>query len=179
MSSGLDSSVTIESISSSVGLRSLPQLIELMRDAVDHGASIGFLPPLTDSQAASFWDGVLKEISSGRRIVLVARKDGEIVGSVQLLLADRENAPHRAEVQKLFVHTSHRGNGYARSLMVAIEEEAKRVWRRLLVLDTNSGSAAEKLYHSLGYQFVGSVPEYSLQADRTYAATSIFCKLLG
>ena len=50
--------------------------------------------------------------------------------------------------------------------------------RTLLTLDTNRGGAAEQLYLSLGYTFVGFIPNYSVQFDGSPEATAVFYKEL-
>jgi GNAT superfamily N-acetyltransferase len=168
--------MTIDALTPQTASRYVEQLIDLMRDAVDGGASIGFLPPLTDTMALSYWQGVIRELGTGNRVLLVGIVDEHVVGSVQLQLANQPNAEHRAEVQKLFVHSKHRGKGYAKALLVRVEEEASRLGRKLLVLDVKAGEPAEALYASHGWRSAGSVPAYSRQADGTLADTTIFFK---
>ena len=92
----------------------LGQLIEQLRDVVDGGAAVGFLPPLSEAEARSYWAGVVAEVERGSRVLLAARQGDDVVGSVQLELSARPNGRHRAEVQKLLVHTRARGQGIAR-----------------------------------------------------------------
>ena len=156
----------------------LPQLAALLQDAVDSGASVGFLPPLTSGMAEDYWAGALKEVAQGSRILLVATEAGEIMGAAQLELATRQNALHRAEVQKLFVHRRFRNRGIARSLMSAVESAAREAGRTLLVLDTQRGSAAEQLYAKYGYTRAGIVPQYALSVDGKLHDTVLFYRLL-
>ncbi len=91
----------------------LSDLISLLQDAVASGASVGFLPPLDDEQARDYWQTVCGEVAQGTVILLVAREQGQVVGSVQLALATKPNALHRAEVQKLFVLQTQRRRALA------------------------------------------------------------------
>ena len=156
----------------------LPQLIALLQDAVDGGASVGFLPPLAYEVAEDYWDGVLRGMAGGSRILFVASEAGEAMGAVQLELATRQNALHRAEVQKLFVHRRFRNRGIARSLMSAVESAARKAGRTLLALDTQRGSAAERLYEKYGYTRAGIIPQYALGADGVLHDTVLFYRLL-
>lgn len=133
----------------------------LLRDSVDHGASIGYLLPLEEAVVAEFWQRMFAEVAGGERILLVAEHGGAIVGSAQLALCMKPNGRHRAEVQKVLVHSAHRRRGLARELMAAIEAQAAQLSRTLLTLDTETGSAAETLYEKLGYRRVGVVPNYA------------------
>ncbi len=137
----------IERLSEEQAKEILPHLVELLQDSVECGASVGFMPPLLLDSAEEFWLEIFREITEGKRILLVSSDEaGEITGAVQLALAAKENDLHRAEVQKLLVHTRFRNRGIAGSLMCAVENIGRKEGRTLLVLDTEQGSAAEKLY---------------------------------
>jgi acetyltransferase len=154
-------------------------LIELLRDSVEGGASVGFLLPFSRETAGAYWQDVLRELESPYRVILVATTEqGEVAGSVQLALAQKENGRHRAEVQKLLVHRRYRNQGLGRRLMEAIEREAQQRGITLLVLDTIEGELAEQLYLKLGYVRVGEIPNYASFPDGRLRATVIFYKQL-
>ena len=159
--------------------RWLPQLIGLLQDAVDSGASVGFLAPLCDDQAQQYWTKVFAQVGDGTRIVLAAVRNGAIVGSVQLDLASMPNASHRAEVQKLLVLRPWRRQGTGEVLMTAVEETARQAGRQLLVLDTRLGDAAERLYARMGYRRVGVIPKFALNSAGGMDATVIFYRDLS
>ncbi len=154
--------------------RWLPQLVNLLQDAVDSGASVGFLAPLSDADATQYWTKLFTQISQQGYIVLVAVHEGMIVGSVQLELASMPNARHRAEVQKLLVLRTWRRQGLGHALMTAIEQTARQMGRGLLILDTRLGDAAERLYARMGYTRVGVIPKFALSSAGTLDATVIF-----
>ncbi len=152
----------------------LPQLIVLLQDAVNGGASVGFLAPLSDADACQYWTEVIFEVGRQRRIVLAAVQQDQVVGSVQLALGIMPNALHRAEVQKLLVRRSHRRHGIGQVLMTAVEEAAHQVGRHLLVLDTRLGDDAQRLYARMGYLQVGVIPQFARSSTGTLDATVIF-----
>lgn len=156
----------------------LPKLTALLQDAVASGASIGFLQPLTHEDAVNYWREVVTALESPHRILLIAKIDDSIVGTVQLDLASRPNGSHRAEVAKLMVHTSHRGQGIGQALMNAIEQEAKLAKRTTLILDTRKGDPSERLYSKLGYIRAGTIPEYARSTDGSLHTTVFMYKLL-
>ena len=156
----------------------LPQLVALLQDSVHSGSSVGFLPPLTSAAAQEYWFETLNEVTQGKRLLLVSSEAGDVTGAVQLGLAAKQNGLHRAEVQKLIVHTRFRHRGIARALMGAVEAAARKAGRTLLVLDTEQGSVAEQLYEKCGYTRAGVIPEYALSADRSLITTVIFYKLI-
>ncbi len=153
----------------------------LLRDAVEHGASIGFVLPLPEAEVSAYWQKVAAEAGAGARLVVAAwAEDGRLAGSVQVALESRANGRHRAEVQKLMVLASDRGRGIGSELMRRAEKEAAARGRRLLFLDTSEGEAgARRFYKRLGYVYVGGIPEYAADPDGTYSANAIFYKRLG
>lgn len=168
----------IETIIPEQGQVLLPELITLLQDAVASRASVGFLPPLKEEEARDYWISVLEEIAQQKRVLLIASHSKQIVGAVQLELAAKPNARHRAEVQKLFVLQHERKRGIGRLLMEAIEPIARELGRTLLVLDTRFGDNAERLYRKLDYREVGIIPSYAQNAAGMLDATIIFYKLL-
>lgn len=156
----------------------VPQLAALLRDSVESGSSVGFLPPVSDETAESFWLETLREMAEGRRVLLASFDGGEVTGTAQLALATKQNGLHRAEVQKVIVHTRARNRGVARALMEALETEARAEGRTLLVLDTELGCPAERLYERCGYTRAGVIPQFALKTDRTLVSTVVFYKLL-
>lgn len=170
--------MNIQRLHSESAIRLLPKLASLLQDAVASGASIGFLPPLTHEEAITYWQEVVIALKSPLRILLIAKIDDAIVGTVQLDMASRPNGSHRAEIAKLIVHTSHRGQGIGQALMNAIEAEAKQAGRTTLILDTREGDPSERLYSKLGYTRVGTIPEYARSTDGTLHTTVFMYKLL-
>jgi GNAT superfamily N-acetyltransferase len=172
-------SLDIESLTATGVDARHPALVALLRDAVDSGASIGFLPPVAEPEAQAYWRTVAAAIEEGSRVVLAAH-DGEfgLVGSAQLDLAMRANARHRAEVSKVMVHRRARRRGIGRALMLALEEHAWRLRRTTLVLDTRQGDPSEALYRQLGWTFAGAIPRYARSATGDLHATALYYKLL-
>ncbi len=168
----------IERLTAAEALTLLPDLIALLRDAVSGGASVGFVLPLSDGVAEKFWRGVIAQVADGSRILLVSRKDGVVIGSVQLDLCTKPNGRHRAEVQKLLVHTSARRQGLGARLMQAVESEAQADRRSLLVLDTEPGRPADTMYRKMGWQVGGEIPDYALDPEGEPHPTVLFYKRL-
>lgn len=153
-------------------------LVSLLLDSVRGGASIGFLLPITEEEATEYWREVENSLKGPCRIMLVAKMDERIVGSVQLDVASRPNGSHRAEVIKLMVHSSCRNRGIGQALLQAIEEEAHKAQRTTLVLDTREGDPSERLYLKMGFVRAGTIPEYARSTDGSLHATVILYKLL-
>jgi len=153
----------------------------LLQDAVAGGASLGFWHPLDTADARSYWRSVFAGLDTGERRLLVALRDDAddaVVGSAQLAFTLRPNAARRAEAQKVIVHRSERRQGIGWALMRSLERMARDAGRTLITLDTQTGSDAERLYRALGYQWVGVIPGWTLEADGTDGSTTIFYKSL-
>jgi ribosomal protein S18 acetylase RimI-like enzyme len=170
--------LTIRIMSRGDVLGRLSELMELLRDAVDGGASVGFLPPLTTQEAQAYWETILGELDTGARILLGAFQGETLVGAVQLELALRANGRHRAEVQKFMVFSTARRQGVAQALMEALEEEARREGRSLLILDTRQGDPSEALYRKLGYTVAGVIPQFARSANGELHPTVFLYKLV-
>ncbi len=175
----MESILTIERLTPDSAQSLLPDLARLLQDAVDGGASVGFLPPLDRAEAEGYWRGVCDALLTPYRILLVARQADALVGTVQLGLASFPNGAHRAEVMKLLVHSAYRRNGVGRRRMAAVEAEARRAGRTTLVLDTLEGDPAGQLYTALGYQRAGAIPEYAAIGDGSLQPTVVYYKLLA
>ena len=156
----------------------LPGLATLLTDAVNTGASLGFWMPMSQADAVLYWREVLQDMVHDRLVLIVAEDGGEVVGSVQLLLSDRQNGHHRAEIRKLMVRGSHRGHRLGRALLAAAHVEASFRGRRLLILDTRTGDAGERLYESMGYTRAGEIPGFTIEPDGARHGTTLFYHVL-
>ena len=154
-------------------------LCDVLIDCVGGGASVSFMAPLAPEKAEAFWLGVRERVAAGTSEVLVAELDGKVAGTVQLVMATPENQPHRADIAKMLVHRRARRRGVGRALMRAVEDLARTRERTLLVLDTVTGSDAERLYKALDWIIVGPVPNYALFPDGRPCSTTIFYKQLA
>jgi GNAT superfamily N-acetyltransferase len=156
-------------------------LADVLLDCVESGSSVGFLHPLPRAKAVAFWENVLASAARGERIVLVAEEveSGMIVGTVQVVLAMPENQPHRADIAKMQVHRRARRRGLGAALMRAAEAAAREAGKTLLVLDTVTGSDAERLYARLGWQRCGVIPGYALWPNGGLCSTTVFYRELA
>jgi GNAT superfamily N-acetyltransferase len=161
-----------------IGDREIQGLSDVLIDCVEGGASVSFMLPMSRPKAEAFWRTVAASVARGERLVLVAEDDaGVIVGSVQVILAQPENQPHRGDLAKMLVHRRARRRGIGAALLAAAERSALSSGKTLLVLDTASGDA-ERLYARQGWQRCGQIPNYALWPDGTPCATTIFFKFL-
>jgi GNAT superfamily N-acetyltransferase len=153
-------------------------LAEVLIDCVDGGASVSFISPLSHQRAAAFWRRVADGVAAGQRVLLIAEDTEGICGTVQLIFAEPENQPHRADLAKMLVHRRARRQGLGAALVRAAEATARDCGKTLLVLDTVTGGDAERLYERLGWSRVGVIPGYALFPRGGICSTTYFYRKL-
>ncbi|WP_347702513.1 GNAT family N-acetyltransferase [Nonomuraea sp. B12E4] len=158
---------------------SIDDLAALLVDAVDSGASVGFLTPFGHAEAAAWWRAQARAVADGRLMVWVSRDGSGVHATVSLALAAKPNARHRAEIVKLMVHRDARGRGLSRALLATAERAALAAGADLLLLDTETGSTAEHVYLTGGWTRYGIVPDYAGSPDGTLQDCSFFYKRLS
>jgi GNAT superfamily N-acetyltransferase len=169
----------IISLKAPVADAALDQLAEVLVDCVEGGASVSFMAPFSHGEALAFFRKIAASVAAGDTVLLAAKLDDKIVGTVQLGLDTPPNQPHRADIKKMLVHRSARGHGIGAALMREVEEEARRRGRWLLVLDTVPGENGHRLYLRAGWTQTGLVPDYALFPDGRLCDTAIMWKRLA
>jgi len=149
-------------------------LADVLIDCVEGGASVSFMLPLTRARATAFWRRVANGVESGDRALLIAEDAQGICGTVQLVFELPENQPHRGDLAKMLVHRRARRQGLGAALVTAAEATARECGKTLLVLDTVTGSPAERLYAGLGWKRVGEIPRYALWPQGGFCSTTVF-----
>jgi GNAT superfamily N-acetyltransferase len=162
----------------SVSDAQIVELADVLIDCVEGDASVSFMHPLSRERAEAFWRGVAEGVAAGERALLVAEDAQGICGTVQLVLAQPENQPHRADLAKMLVHRRCRRQGLGEALMRAAETLARDCGKTLLVLDTVTGDSGERLYQRLGWQRVGVIPGYALLPRGGLVGTTVFYREL-
>jgi GNAT superfamily N-acetyltransferase len=176
MNAPLPDTVALWRASAEEAAAQVDALAQVLVDCVEGGASVSFMWPLPLAKAQAFWRGVADGVARGERALLLACDSAGVVGTVQLVLAQPDNQPHRADVSKMLVHRRARRQGVAQRLMAMVDAVARAEGKTVLVLDTVTGGDAERLYARSGWQRVGSVPDYALMPDGALCATTVFYK---
>jgi ribosomal protein S18 acetylase RimI-like enzyme len=153
-------------------------LADVLIDCVEGGASVSFMHPLPRDRAVAFWRHVAQGVAAGERALLVADDARGLCGTVQLVLEQPENQPHRAELCKMLVHRRARRQGLGAALMRAAEATARECGKTLLVLDT-ANEEAERLYERLGWTRVGLIPGFALLPQGGLCGTTVYYRNLG
>lgn len=134
---------------SAIDQQQIDGLADVLIDCVERGASVSIMLPLARDRALAFWRQVAEGVVSGKRALLIAENEHGICGTVQLILDQPENQPHRADLSKMLVLGSARRQGLGAALLQAAEATARECGKTLLVLDTVTGSDAARLYERL------------------------------
>lgn len=174
-----DDAITVEPLNAEAARAAIPALAGILADAVDSGASVGFMHWNGPSDYVAFWTGVVADVAAGRTILFAARQGADVLGTAQLQLIGKPNQPHRAEIAKVLVHSCARRRGLGAALMQAAEAAARQAKRDLLVLDTDEHGAARRLYGKLGWTELGTVPRYALMPDGRDCGSTFFYKDLS
>lgn len=154
-------------------------LAGVLVDCVEGGASVSFMHPLTRDRAVAFWRRVAHGVAAGERALLAGEDARGLCGTVQLVLNQPENQPHRADLSKMLVHRRARRQGLGAALLRAAETTARECGRTLLVLDAVTGGDAERLYERLGWVRVGEIPGYALSPQGSPCGTTVYYRNLG
>ncbi len=155
----------------------LGDLCDATETAILAGGGFGWLRPPPRDVLERYWRGTLLV---PERVVLAARIDGVIAGSVQLVRPPRNNEAQAfaATLTTHFVAPWARGHGLARTLAVEAEEAARAAGFRFLFLDVReTQTAAIELYESLKYERWGVNPNYAM-VDRRMVAGYYYSKRL-
>ena len=156
----------------------IDELAGVLIDCVEGGASVSFMHPLSRDRAVAFWRRVAQGVAAGERALLIAEDARGLCGTVQLVLDQPENQPHRADLAKMLVHRRVRRQGLGAALMRAAEATARECGKTLLVLDAVTGGDAERLYERLGWERVGVIPGYALLPQGGLCATTVYYRNL-
>ncbi|KAL5614340.1 hypothetical protein BROUX41_004446 [Berkeleyomyces rouxiae] len=160
-----------------------------------------FLPPLSHDKLLTWWKDSISAVTRGNCAMLLLLdqpapvdapgavpshldssalqvKGSELMGVVMMTMDTTETSPFRAQVEKLLVSPRFRRRGGATALMEALEKEAVKRGRKLLILSTESGSPGEQLYHKLGWSELGQVPNHDLSPSGGLRPATFFYKQL-
>ena len=169
----------ISELTAPPSLELFSELVELLQDAVKSGAAIGWTEPPSTKEARNYWTEVLEAVGRGERLLFVATDNHVCAGAIQLAVSTRAATRHRAEVQKLMVHSQFRRRGIGRALLAALEAAAVDRGVSLLLVDLPSGSAAEQMCRRSGFRLVGQVPGFTRSASGSFDPVSIYYRQLA
>lgn len=155
----------------------LDELCMAAEQAIQDGNGFGWLVPPSKMVLEKYWRGVLM---MPQRDLFVARLDGAIVGSTQMLRppSNNEAQAHAAHLTTFFIAPWARGHGLARGLLAAVEHAARDQGYRQVELDMRATqTAAVQLAEDCGFKRWGVNPRYAF-VDGKYMPGYFYSKPL-
>jgi putative acetyltransferase len=131
-------------------------LFELHNELIEEEAMIGSDSKRTREQQVERHAETMKDVESGRAVVVIAESEGKVVG--------RSNARKRSGRLRhtaglgVFVRKMFRGQGIGSEMMRELENQARAVGVEILYLEVYDISPAMRLYERLGYREYGRLP---------------------
>ena len=121
-----------------------PRQADVRRIIAESGAYLQALYPSESNHVVD-----VDALAAPDAVVLVARRNGELLGSI----AFRVIAPGHAEIKRMFVRAEARGHGVGRRLLEALENAARRRNVERISLETGIRQPeAIGLYRASGYR---------------------------
>ena len=147
----------------------LNDICDAAEDAIEAGGGFGWLLAPERPVLESYWKGILVV---PERILIVARIDGVICGSAQLVRPSPGNEAQAfaVQLQHAFIAPWARGHGLARRLMEKAEVLARTEGFDVITLDVReTQERAIRLYEALNYVRWGRNPFYARVAGKPVA----------
>jgi RimJ/RimL family protein N-acetyltransferase len=153
----------------------LHDLCDAAEAAILDGGGFGWLAPPPRQTMEAYWKGVLLV---PERDLFVARLDGTIGGSAQLIRPQRNNEAQAfvGSLTTFFIAPWARGHGLARRMVELVEQAARKADLKILNLDVReTQERAIQVYDQLGFRRWGTHPHYAFVKER-WIAGHYYCK---
>lgn len=150
--------VTVDYITHSLSQTDLNDICDATDAAIEGGGGFGWLHVPERAMLERYWQGV---IAAPTRLLFVARLDGTICGTTQLILppGNNEAQSHMVQMTTNFVAPWARGHGLARMLLETVEAKAREMGYAVINLDVRQTmEKAIALYEAMGYVKFGEHP---------------------
>lgn len=157
----------------------LENLCEATVAAIEDGGGFGWVKAPARQVLENYWNGVLLV---PERSLFVARLNGTICGSVQLVAPPKNNEAQAfaAQLTSNFLAPWSRGHGLARRMVEAVEDAARAAGFAVLNLDVRATQeAAIGLYETMGFQRWGTHPAYARVDSKVIPGYFYFKRLSG
>lgn len=144
------------------------QLLRLMNRTLEEETTIGFPGPIDDQTGSLLMQQLNKDVESSHRHVLVAYKDGVIVGQLILTPNSSPNHQHIVELTRGTIDPSFRGGGLALRAFQEIAIKCEELNREVICLDVRAGTHAALWWQHFGFKQYGLLVDYSRAAGKRY-----------
>jgi len=150
--------VTVDYVTEPLSRSDLNDLCDATDAAIEGGGGFGWLHVPERASLERYWQGV---VTAPTRKLFVARLDGVICGTTQLILppGNNEAQAHMVQMTINFVAPWARGHGLARMLLETVEDKAREMGYAVINLDVRKTmQRAIDLYEAMGYVRFGEHP---------------------
>lgn len=168
--------VTVERVTE-LSPADMNDLCDSTDSAIEDGGGFGWVRLPSRDLLERYWRGVLTMPS---RLLFVARLDGVICGTAQLILPSRNNEAQSfsATMTTVFVAPWARGQGLSRLMVEDIERAARDEGIGVINLDVReTQTRAIQVYESMGYIYFGTNPVYA-RIDGHYVPGRYYYKVI-
>lgn len=153
--SGIDSNMT-------------SQILRLMNRTLEEETTIGFPGPIDKETGYAIMRQLAADVEVGRRHVLVAEKDGTIVGQLILTPNSSPNHRHMVELTRGTIDPSFRGGGLPLRAFHEVAKKCDELEREVICLDVRAGTMAAMWWQHFGFQPYGLLRDYSRVGAKRY-----------
>jgi GNAT superfamily N-acetyltransferase len=144
------------------------QLLRLMNRTLEEETTIGFPGPLDEETGYGLMRQLDADLQAGRRHVLIAEKDGVIVGQLILTPNSTPNHRHMVELTRGTIDPSFRGGGLALLAFQEVARKCDELGRELICLDVRAGTLAAMWWQHFGFKPWGLLSDYSRVGENRY-----------
>lgn len=170
--------IGVEYVEEQLSENDLNDLCDATDAAIEGGGGFGWVELPAREILESYWRGV---ITAPTRQLFVARLDGVICGTTQLVLPPKNNEAqgHAVQLTTNFVAPWARGYGLAKMLLEEVEKKSVIDGYAVINLDVRETmEKAISLYESLGYVQFGLHP-YSVRAKGETIRSRYYYKVIN
>lgn len=171
-------SIGVEHVIEQLSQNDLNDLCDATDAAIEDGGGFGWVEKPQRDALESYWRGV---VTAPTRQLFIARLDGVVCGTTQLVLPPKNNEAqgHIVQLTTNFVTPWARGYGLAKMLLEEVEKHSAREGYAVINLDVRDNIAsAVKLYEAMGYEEFGTHP-YSVRAKGETIKSKYYYKVIN
>lgn len=174
----IDPSLSVEFVEEQLSQNDMNDLCDATDAAIEAGGGFGWIELPSREILETYWRGV---VTAPMRELFVARIDGVICGTTQVILPPKNNEAqgHIVVLTTNFVAPWARGYGLAKMLLEDVERKMGRDGYAVVNLDVREGmDSAISLYEAMGYQQFGKHP-YSVRVKGKTIESLHYYKLIN
>jgi GNAT superfamily N-acetyltransferase len=144
------------------------QILRLMNRTLEEETTIGFPGPIDDETGYALLRQLNSDLETGHRYVLIAEKDGEVVGQLIMTPNSSPNHRHIVELTRGIIDPSFRGGGLALRAFEEVARKCEELGREVICLDVRAGTMAAMWWQHFGFKPFGLLPDYSRVGNKKY-----------